>query len=114
MDKIEKYRKVLQDIILNYAKYKPSHGQIESVAVCDTVRDEYLLLAVGWDRPGRVHDIIVHARIKNGKVVIEWDGIESGVTQDMLDAGIAEEDITFASYSDYVQANETVKDIAVA
>ena len=114
MDKIEKYRKVLQDLMLSYTQYKPSHGQIDSIAVCDTVRDEYLLLAVGWDRPGRVHDIIVHARIKNEKIIIEWDGIETGVAQDMINAGVAEEDIVFASYSDYVQGSDSVRDIAVA
>ncbi|MBK7995298.1 MAG: XisI protein [Blastocatellia bacterium] len=114
MDKLENYRKVLQDIILNYAQYKPSHGHLETIPVCDTARDEYLLLVVGWDKPGRVHDVTIHTRIRDGKVLIEWDGIEQGIVQDMIEAGIPEEDIKFVSYSDYVKENEQVKDVAVA
>jgi len=51
---------------------------------------------VGWDATGRVHYVIVHLRLKDGKVLIEKDGIEYGVAQDLQEAGIPAEDIVTA------------------
>ncbi|MFN5967216.1 MAG: element excision factor XisI family protein [Pseudanabaena sp.] len=34
--------------------------------------------------------------IKDGKVLIEYDGIEGGITQDLIQRGIPEQDIVLA------------------
>ncbi|KAF0249515.1 MAG: xisI [bacterium] len=111
MDKLEKYRKILQDIILRYARHKPSNGEIEPISIFDTIHDQYLLMDVGWSKPGRVHDIVIHLQLKDGKVWVEWDGIETGITQEMLDAGIPKEDIVLAFYT---PEHRKLTDFAVA
>ena len=98
MDKLIHYRKIIQAILANHAQYKPSHGEIEPIQICDLEHDNYLLMDLGWDRSGRVHDVVFHLRIKEGKIWIEWDGIEQGITQELLEAGVLKEDIVLGFY----------------
>ena len=44
MDKLEKYRRIIISIVGNHAKYKPSHGKIEALCICDQESDNYLLM----------------------------------------------------------------------
>ena len=98
MDKVDTYRNVVCQIVMRHANYVPSHGRIESLPICDTSRDNYLLLDVGWDRTGRVHSVVLHLRIQDGKIWVEWDGTESGIVQELLEAGVPKEDIVLAFY----------------
>ncbi|MDJ0677267.1 MAG: XisI protein [Calothrix sp. MO_167.B42] len=93
MDKLEKYRQIIESIVKKHAQYQPSHGQIESLSICDKEADNYLLMDTGWDKTGRVHAVVFHLRIVEDKVWIEWDGTERGITEDLLDLGIVPEDI---------------------
>ena len=43
---------------------------------------------IGWGNNKRVHDVIFHLRIDDGKIWIEWDGVETGIAQDLMEAGI--------------------------
>ncbi|QLE55211.1 XisI protein [Nostoc sp. TCL26-01] len=93
MDKLEKYRQVVASVVEKHAKYKPSHGQIDSLSICDEKSDNYLLIDTGWDQTGRVHAVVIHVRIFAGKVYIESDGTETGITDALLDLGIMKDDI---------------------
>ncbi|RIK37729.1 MAG: XisI protein [Chloroflexi bacterium] len=98
MDKLEQYRNLVKQIILRNAEYAPSLGQVESVPVFDEHRDHYFLVDYGWNRTGRVHSVILHLHIKNGKVWIERDGTEEGIAHELLEVGIPKEDIVLAFY----------------
>ena len=37
-------------------------------------------------------------RILNDKIWVEWDGLETGITQELLDLGINKEDIVLGFY----------------
>ncbi len=99
LDKTGNYRHILQQVIERHARLTASDREIESIPICDTTHDHYLLMSLGWDRVGRAHDILVHLRLKDGKVWIEWDGIEDGIARDLIEAGIPKEDILFALQS---------------
>lgn len=96
MDKLAKYRQILQEIVEKYASEPRRADQVPLVPICDTVHDNYLLMRVGWDKVGRAHHTLFHFRLKDGKVWIEDDGIEHGIANDLLEAGIAPEDIILA------------------
>lgn len=98
MDKLDNYRQVIHKIVANHAQYKPSHGQIETLQICDLDGDNYLLMDVGWDKTGRVHAVVFHLRIREGKIWVEWDGTEQGITQELLEAGILKEEIVLGFY----------------
>lgn len=98
MDQLANYRTLVKQILLRNAEYAPSLGEIDSIPVFDERSDQYFLVDFGWNRTGRVHSVILHLQLKNGKVWIERDGTEEGIAYDLLEAGIPKEDIVLAFY----------------
>jgi hypothetical protein len=93
MDKLNRYREILRNLIQQYAEFKPANGQIETEAVMDMSRDHYEVIHVGWDGVRRVHGSVVHLDILDGKVWIQHDGTSRCVAEELEAAGIPREDI---------------------
>lgn len=104
MDKIASYRRILRRLVNEYARYRPSHGQIEPIPVCDPKSDNYMLIHAGWDNIRRIHGTVFHLRLRDGKILIEEDGLEHGVAQDLLDAGVLPKDIVYSLENDEIAA----------
>ncbi len=99
MDKLEKYQQILQDTVLRYAQLISSDDHIQVVPICDPLRNEYLLMSVGWDeKEHRAHNIIFHFRIHNDKVYVEEDSTDVEIVRQLMEAGIPKEDIVLAFY----------------
>ena len=96
MDKLTKYRQIIQDLILKYAQFKPSHGNIRLDPIFDLQRDHYALMQVGWDRGKRIRGNLIYITIVDDKVHLEYDGMERGITEELINLGIVEEDIVLA------------------
>ena len=98
--KLARYRQILRQVMETHAAMKPADRQLDSLAICDPSNDNYLLMDVGYDHVGRADDVIVHLRLRDdGKVLIEYDGIEYGIAHDLIEAGIAKEDILLNMYA---------------
>jgi len=95
MDTITRDRQIVKQVISEYAQLRPSHGKIRLDTVFDENQDRYALMQVGWDRGRRVRGNLIYIVLREGKVVIEYDGIEAGITRDLIDRGIPEESIIF-------------------
>lgn len=93
MDKIKKYREILQKTLSDYARIPYSHGDISSKTIFDPENDSYLLLTVGWDDIRRVHGVLIHLEIINDKIWIQRDGTEDGIARELENAGVPKEDI---------------------
>lgn len=93
MDTLERYRDLVHQIILKYAEYKPSHGDIEPEAIIDSERDRYELMHVGWDNQRRVHGSVIHIDIIDGKIWIQHDGTNISIAEELVDLGVPAKDI---------------------
>ena len=93
MDKLTRYQAIVQQIVADQAQHKPSHGEIETIAICDTRRDHYLLVYLGWSGFHRHDEAVLHLRLHDGKVWIERDGTAEGIASALLAAGMPAEDI---------------------
>ncbi|HEY7330173.1 MAG TPA: XisI protein [Gemmataceae bacterium] len=96
MDKLERYRGIVRRVIEDYANGKPSNGQIETEAIIDRERDHYEVMHVGWDGQRRVHGSVVHIDIIGDKVWLQYDGTNRPVADELIAAGIPQEDIVLA------------------
>jgi hypothetical protein len=99
MDQLNQYREIVKKTILKYAQFCPSHGQIELHPVFDDQRDHYALMQIGWDRGKRIRGNLIYVTLNQGKVSIEYDGMERGITQELINLGIPREDIILAFQS---------------
>jgi hypothetical protein len=98
MDRVKTYRDLLEKIITEYAAIPYAYGEIERRAVFDRNKDTYLLLINGWKNNRRIHGVIIHADIINGKIWIQRDGTEEGVATDLEAAGVPKSDIVLGWY----------------
>nr|WP_236506542.1 XisI protein [Tychonema sp. BBK16]MCF6374130.1 XisI protein [Tychonema sp. BBK16] len=104
MDTSATYREIIKQVILQFAKLHPSHGDIRLDTVFDEIGDRYALMQVGWDRGRRVRGNLIYITLQDGKVYIEYDGMECGITQNLIDQGIPENDIVLAFLLDSLMA----------
>lgn len=103
MDKLDRYREIVRRIIEDYASGKPSNGRIETEAIIDREHDHYEVMHVGWDGQRRVHGSVVHIDIIGGKVWLQYDGTNRPVADELIAAGIPQEDIVLAFHPEDVR-----------
>mgnify|MGYP000306513506 CR=1 FL=1 len=92
MGKLKKYRQILRGVTEEHAQTPSPMDWIQSTAACDFAQNNYFL--IDFDSSDKKHYIVFHLRLaEDGKVLIMQDGIEYGVAQDLMDAGILPADI---------------------
>ena len=96
MGNLEKYRRIVEKILTEYAAIPYAYGEIKSEPVFDRDRDSYLLVNVGWHKGRRMHGCLVHIDIINGKFWIHRDGTEDGIATDLERMGVPKSDIVLA------------------
>lgn len=95
MDQTMSYADILTQVVREEAKLQPSMNVVSS---CDLETGQFPLVVIGWDNQRHwMHNILFHARLVDGKVVIEKDRTEEGLTSSLIVAGIREEDIISCS-----------------
>lgn len=93
MADVNTYRTIIEQVLKQYTEIPYAYGDVESKLILDRENDNYLLLAIGWDGVKRVHGTVVHIELRNGKVWIQQDGTEDGVTDELLARGIPADQI---------------------
>jgi len=93
MDSIELYRDRIEQVLRKHADIPYSLDKIDEYLIVDRDRNHFLLLDVGWQQKRRVHGCLTHVQIIDGKIWIQRDGIEDGITEELVEAGIPKSDI---------------------
>ena len=99
MDKLEQYRNAIKKILTEYYEItntqviKDTAGEVSDRLAFDEKRDQYLWFRFGWDDKKQIQHIIIYLCIKNGKVWVEEDATNLCVVDDLLSAGIPQDDI---------------------
>ncbi|MCG8350889.1 MAG: XisI protein [Chloroflexales bacterium] len=99
MDTRTSYREIVKDVISKYARLRPSHGAIRLDTVFDEQQDHYALMQSGWDRGVRVRGNLIYVTLRDNKVHIEYDGIEHGISDELIRRGVPKEKIVLAFLS---------------
>ena len=104
MDRLKRYRQIVQEVLREYHQIdEKSDSTIESALAFDEVRDQYLLLLMGWHKDERIKSVMIHIRLKDDKIWIEEDWTEDGVATDLLQKGIPREEIVLAFHPPHVR-----------
>lgn len=93
MEELEFYRKTIEAILRKYTEIPYSYGEIDQYLIIDRDRNHFMLFDVGWQQKRRVHGCVTHVQIINGKIWIQRDGIEDGITDDLVAAGVPKDKI---------------------
>ncbi|WP_169979944.1 XisI protein [Tautonia rosea] len=93
MGTLDDDRQLVERILTEHASTPFSDCEITQQLVFDRERDHYMILLVGRQGDRRIHGPLVHIDLIDGKFWIQYDGIEYGIAQDLLDAGIPKDRI---------------------
>jgi hypothetical protein len=103
MDILDNYRSIIKQVLLLYTQIPYSYADIKCKTVFDSENDSYLLITIGWDGVKRIHGCLVHLDIIDGKIWIQRDDTEDGVTYELVTAGIRKEKIVLGFHPQNVR-----------
>lgn len=101
MDKLEKYRKIVRDFLIEQANSDQASADVECQFVFDSEHDHYQLLDVGWDSLKRIYACYIHIDIKEGQVWIQRNMTEANIAALLVEVGIPKEDIVIGLHPPY-------------
>lgn len=61
-NKLDRHRRLLQQIIRQHAAMKPGDRQLDSLAICDPTNDNFLLDVKAYGLP---HSTLIHNYVRN-------------------------------------------------
>ncbi|MEM9219644.1 MAG: XisI protein [Cyanobacteria bacterium P01_F01_bin.150] len=93
MDQLAHYRTLIQEMLENHTKIPYKYGDIEFEVVFDEKRDRYLLMLLGRANKRYEHGCLIHIDIIDGKIWVQRDGTEIGVANELVEAGVAKDNI---------------------
>lgn len=93
--KTQQYRQIITSVLDEQPAliHAVANDPVETHAIYDDRRGRYLLYQIGWSGKRRTHTALVYVRIHKGKIWIEEDWTEDGITPELLAAGVPKEDI---------------------
>ena len=99
MDKLEKYRQFVQEILSSHAEIANTNNTVKDELIFDTERDHYQLAYVGWRGDKRVFGPVMHFDIIDGKIWIQYNGTEESVAERLEQMGVPTSDIVIGFHS---------------
>ncbi len=91
--KTAQYRKIIEELLEWFAVIPNLVGGIHDRTLFDERNDSYAIIAEGWQGADRVHNIVAHLEIINGKVWIQADNTDIVIARKLEAEGIPKSDI---------------------
>ncbi|MDX2255474.1 MAG: XisI protein [Pseudanabaenaceae cyanobacterium bins.39] len=99
MDRLDQYRNILHQSLSEQARLMSKPGRITSNVLISEDRNHFMVINEGWEGKRRIHSLVFHAEIRRDKLWIHHDGIDRGITEDLVAAGIPKDHIVLAFHS---------------
>ena len=81
MDKLTRYRSLIQDFLIEQSQGKVIGGEIETEVIFDEQRERFLLIDLGWNQHQRIYNCVIHLEIREQKI---WRRAQSLQTNQLL------------------------------
>ena len=88
MEILECYREVILELLEAQAALRCANGDFERELLVDRDRDRYLVVSQGWEGNKRVHEVVMHLDICNGKIWIQENRTNVDVAEELRRAGV--------------------------
>lgn len=111
MEKIAHYQQIIKSVLNSYVSVLSSQSDEEVYLVEDPALLHYLVYHNAWRQGSRSYGCLVHIRIKNDKVYVEYDGTDEAFADVLTEAGIPRHEIVLAFHA---PAKRPYTDFAVA
>jgi hypothetical protein len=102
MEKMNHYRQILKDVLVEFTKARSGNTQltdVETQLLFDSEHDHYQVLRVGWRNRSQVFLVIFHFDIKNDKIWLQQNASDYDIVGDLEERGVPKSDIVLAFHS---------------
>ena len=96
MVEVSQYSGLIKNIINEYAKIPSAVGDVDTEVIIDETKGHYELMRSGWVNGRRVHGALIHVDVRGEKILIQHDGTEDGVANQLVAAGVPKDKIVLA------------------
>ena len=97
MDKLTRYREIVRRELQGFADWLATPGgEVRCEVVHDPALDHFELVQSGWDGRRRVHGVLFHLDIIDGKIWVQYDATDRPIALELVRAGVPKEDIVLA------------------
>ena len=104
MDKVEKYRQILFDVLNDYVEPRRIQADgIETILLADTKNDHYQVLFSGWKGRKQVYVVVFHLDIKDGKIWLQQNNSDYDIIEDIEARGAPKSDIVLGIHSPQIR-----------
>lgn len=103
MDKLVLYRQAIRTLLQDYATLSAADKDVDTQLLFDDQHDHYQLMHVGWKNGQRIYGSVIHLDVINGKVWLQHNGTEGDIAQELMELGVAREDIVLGFRSPAVR-----------
>lgn len=87
------YRQVIKQLLTTYAQIPYIHDDLSDETIFDDESGRYLLVTMGWQGAKRINTIVLHLDLRDDKVWIQCNNTDQNIAQELVELGIAAEDI---------------------
>ncbi len=105
MERVDQYRQAIRSLLEQYAAAGERDAQLEIQVICDREHDHYQLVSLGWQGQRRFYSCLMHLDIKNGKVWIQRNQTDQLIAQELIEMGVAREDIVLGLQPAYARSD---------
>ena len=105
MDRVNQYQEIIRAVMSEYAAFliAPPIPKYKVALALDDEHGQYMLRRVGWSASERYQYTDLHLMLDNGKIWIEEDMTEDGITQELVAQGVPRDDIVLGFQPPYLR-----------
>jgi hypothetical protein len=93
MDSLNNYRKLVKQLLSEYAEIPVFDSGIQNEIIFDWENDRYMLINIGWFNEQRIHHCVIHIDIIDGQVWIQANNTDRLIAEELVAAGVPAESI---------------------
>ena len=88
MDSLNNYRKLVKQLLTEYADIPVFDSGIQNEVIFDLENDRYMLINIGWFNEQRIHYCVIHIDIIDGQVWIQANNTDRLIAEELVAAGV--------------------------
>jgi hypothetical protein len=88
MDSLNNYRKLVKQLLTEYAEIPVFDSGSQNEIIFDLENDRYMLINIGWFNEQRIHHCVIHIDIIDGQVWIQANNTDRLIAEELVSAGV--------------------------
>ncbi|NJM48615.1 MAG: XisI protein [Alkalinema sp. RU_4_3] len=105
MERLNEYREIIRTFLEESIAPSSDDPNFETQLICDSDRDHYQLVSLGWQGHRRFYTVLIHLDIKDGKVWIQRNDTDRLIAQELVALGVGREDIVLGLQPAYARGD---------